>query len=89
VVDLERQRALYMLMAGLDTAYIATGAALWSRGRALDDPARIGIGWSLIVQGSFLLAFDVGMASSKGGLARRLHPWVFADGEQVALGLTL
>ena len=89
LVDLERDRALYLFMAGLDTGTIATGAALWSRGQQLDDPYRIGIGWSLIVQGSFLLAFDLGMASSKGGLARRLHPWVYADGEQLSLGLSL
>lgn len=89
VVDLEQQRALYLLMIGLDTGYIAGGYALRSRGQQFDDPVRIGMGLSIMFQGAFLLAFDLGMASSKANLARRLHPWVFADEEQVAFGITL
>jgi hypothetical protein len=46
--------------------YVATGAALWRCGPTAHDPAvqarLVGYGQALVLQGSFLFAFDVAMA---------------------------
>jgi hypothetical protein len=49
-------RRLLLINAGLDVFYILGGLA-WSR-RAKDDFGR-GNGWGVVVQGAFLLVFDV------------------------------
>lgn len=45
--------------AGLDMAYIATGAYLWEKGRHDAREQFVGFGQSLILQGAFLFAFDL------------------------------
>jgi hypothetical protein len=57
-----RETALWV-NAGLDVLYIASGVALGRVGAARDDPSLLGVGDSLVVQGGFLLAFDVGFAT--------------------------
>lgn len=45
--------------AGLDLAYIATGAYLWEKGLHDNRDQFVGFGQSLILQGAFLFAFDL------------------------------
>lgn len=48
-----------LLNTGLDIAYMATGAWLWERGIRTDSDRLTGYGKSLVLQGGFLLAFDL------------------------------
>lgn len=52
---------LYLLAAGLDVAYIMTGAFLTAKGNVDRKEGMIGTGRSLMLQGSFLLVFDAAM----------------------------
>ena len=52
-----RIRRLLLLNAALDIAYIALGS--WLVATAAHDAWRAGAGWGVIVQGGFLLAFDL------------------------------
>ena len=56
-----RAQQVFGINAGLDVLYVGTGAVMWSvaQGRAHDRLQ--GYGQSLVLQGSFLFAFDVGM----------------------------
>ena len=49
---------ILLINAGLDLAYIGTGAWLWKRGLDKNSDRQVGYGKSLILQGSFLLLFD-------------------------------
>jgi hypothetical protein len=51
-------RKIFLINAGLDVLYIATGAVLWGLGKS--DIVR-GSGAGVMLQGSFLLAFDGAM----------------------------
>jgi len=62
----------YWVNAGLDVAYLATAAFLWQRGDATGDLRLVGMGQALLIQGGFLLAFDVVMALLQGALTARL-----------------
>jgi hypothetical protein len=61
-LPLETLRSVLWFNAGLDVCYIVTGAALISRP---SDRWR-GFGGAIIIQGLFLLALDVTMASRIG-----------------------
>jgi hypothetical protein len=63
---------VYWINAGLDLAYLGTAAFLWQRGDGGGDARMVGIGQALLVQGAFLLVFDVVMALLQGGLTSRL-----------------
>ncbi len=63
---------VYWVNAGLDVAYLATAAFLWQRGDATGDARLVGLGQALLVQGGFLLVFDVVLALVQGALAGRL-----------------
>ncbi len=52
---------LYLLSTGLDFAYIATGAFLTAKGNLDRKEGMVGTGRSLMLQGSFLAAFDIAM----------------------------
>lgn len=52
------QKAL-LLNAGLDVGYMALGGLLWQKGHSEDSPRFVGYGQSLIVQGAFLMVFDL------------------------------
>jgi len=58
----EDMKAILLLNAGLDVAYLTAGALLWERGDFGNDDVLTGIGQSLIIQGAFLLVFDIVMA---------------------------
>ena len=55
----EGLKATLWLNLGLDVAYLTAGALMWERGASGDEPLLLGFGRSLVLQGAFLLAFDV------------------------------
>jgi hypothetical protein len=63
LLDNQKLKSILLLNTGLDVAYIASGFYLMERSkRSTDDAARLkGFGKSLIMQGAFLFAFDLGM----------------------------
>ena len=54
-VTIEFLRNVLAINSGLDLAYIATGVVLAIRVK----PLLQGFGWAVILQGAFLLAFDL------------------------------
>lgn len=56
--ELGNLRRLLLVNAGLDVLYISGGAALAAR-RGQDDPYWRGVGLGIVVQGGFLLVFDL------------------------------
>jgi hypothetical protein len=86
--DHTRLQNIFMINAGLNTAYIMTGVYLRERSRNQPQhAARLsGYGTSLIIQGSFLLLFDTAMAWLHGRNARmNLYPML--NGNQAGLML--
>jgi hypothetical protein len=57
----EATKRLYLINAGLDVVYIATGLVLDRHGRRGDRAVYRGFGKSLMLQGAGLLLFDVNM----------------------------
>lgn len=55
--DAARLRAILLVNAGLDVAYVAFGA--WLIASAGSDAWRAGAGWGVVIQGGFLLLFDL------------------------------
>ena len=47
--------------AGLDVGYLALGAWLWERGLRTGDERWVGFGQAVLIQGAFLLAFDLSL----------------------------
>lgn len=52
---------IYLLNAGLDLGYMGAGAWMWERGLRVSSPTWRGFGQSVMLQGAFLLAFDLAM----------------------------
>ncbi|WP_194777365.1 DUF6992 family protein [Pararhodonellum marinum] len=50
---------ILLVNAALDVAYMAGGFWLQERGKRLDKPQFIGFGKSVVLQGAFLMSFDV------------------------------
>lgn len=59
LTNLQSLDKILLLNTGLDVGYIATGAWLWERGIRIDSQRLRGYGKSLIIQGTFLLIFDL------------------------------
>ena len=57
--ELQSLDKFLLLNAGLDVGYMAAGAWLWERGLRKKSNRLEGYGKSLILQGGFLLAFDL------------------------------
>ncbi len=55
----EKLEKLLLLNTGLDAAYIATGLYLKERGARVNNEETAGFGNSLVLQGAFLLIFDL------------------------------
>ena len=58
----ERGRRLHRVLAinaGLDVGYMAAGGTLWALGASDHRPELVGMGSALVLQGAFLLAFDL------------------------------
>jgi len=59
---LERGQRLHRVLAinaGLDVGYMAAGGTMWALGAHDDHPELVGAGSALLLQGAFLLAFDL------------------------------
>jgi hypothetical protein len=54
-VEMEFLRKILMVNSGLDLAYITTGIILATR----QKPLLKGFGWAVLIQGLFLLIFDL------------------------------
>ncbi|MCK6508133.1 hypothetical protein L6R53_33005 [Myxococcota bacterium] len=74
--------------AGLDLAYMTAGAWLWDRGERLDDPRQLGLGQALVLQGGFLLGFDLGLYEVLRRHDRALLVAPLAGEEQLGLLVT-
>lgn len=74
----ESQRLVLWVNAGLDVAYIATGLCVHEVGRSRDGRLS-GVGSAFVVQGAWLLAFDIVGAVRAGSAAGEL--W---DGLRIA-----
>lgn len=59
--DLQSLDRFLLLNTGLDFAYMATGAWLWERGLRKGSERLQGYGQALVVQGGFLLVFDLAL----------------------------
>ena len=55
----ERLHRVLAINAGLDVGYMAAGGAVWALGAQDDNPQLVGVGSSLVLQGAFLLGFDL------------------------------
>ncbi|HCH61260.1 MAG: hypothetical protein CL927_13730 [Deltaproteobacteria bacterium] len=55
----KRLHRLLAINAGLDVGYMAAGSTLWALGATGSDDLLVGVGSSLVLQGAFLLAFDL------------------------------
>ncbi|TAH11790.1 MAG: hypothetical protein EAZ12_03520 [Sphingobacteriia bacterium] len=55
----QKTEKLLLLNTGLDLAYITTGLYLKERGARMNSESATGIGNSLLLQGAFLLIFDL------------------------------
>jgi hypothetical protein len=81
----QQLQGLLLLNAGLDVAYLAAGAWLWERGLRTGGPRLVGFGQALLLQGGFLLLFDVALALLHGHLASRLLTPVTVEGASLTL----
>lgn len=59
IEEAEYMQKLLLFNAGLDVGYMAFGGYLWEKGRHDDSQRLVGYGQSLILQGAFLMAFDL------------------------------
>lgn len=59
LLEQQKLEKILLLNSGLDLAYIATGLYLKERGARLNSEQAAGFGNSLILQGAFLLVFDL------------------------------
>lgn len=57
----ESAKTVFVINSVLDCVYMATGAWLWERGLRTDEPVMTGWGQALVLQGGFLLAYDLVM----------------------------
>jgi hypothetical protein len=79
-----RMQKILLFNAGLDVAYMAGGAWMLERAKtsAQNQDSLRGFGRSLVLQGAFLFAFDLGAAMYLGGLEKQLPPFF----EQTSIG---
>lgn len=63
---------VFFINAGLDVAYLATAAFLLQRGDATGDVRFTGFGQALLLQGGFLLVFDLTMALLNTRMSNKL-----------------
>lgn len=77
IEEVTQLESILLLNAGLDVAYVVAGSALWWWGESASRPDRVGLGQSLVVQGGFLLAFDLALWAVERGLRIELldHFW--------------
>ena len=78
----------FLLNLGLDVAYLTAGGWLWERGLREADPRQTGFGWSIMLQGGSLLAYDVVMYVLERGHTEQLYLLVqpLEQGSSVGVG---
>jgi hypothetical protein len=59
IAEMSKFDRILLINAGLDLAYIGTGVYLWNRGLKKESDRLLGYGRSIVVQGAFLLVFDL------------------------------
>ncbi len=77
--EAHRMEWLLWLNSGLDLAYIAAGAWLWERGVRKASDRLVGYGRALIIQGGFLLVFDLALVALNVDLNNELLPRLIAS----------
>lgn len=68
----EQIEKIFFINGALDLGYLATAAFLWQRGEATGDPKLVGFGQALVIQGAFLVLFDLTMGILNARLTGRL-----------------
>ncbi|MEZ4384080.1 MAG: hypothetical protein R3A79_22295 [Nannocystaceae bacterium] len=77
--EVAKTQRVFAVNALLDVLYILGGYATWEVGRARESPRLVGYGGAVILQGAFLMAFDLGMiAAHERNLRRRLPGYAIA-----------
>jgi hypothetical protein len=85
--DGRKSTAAYAINIVLDLAYVTTGATLLQYGHERDDPRLRGWGRAIMVQGGFLVAFDIALLAVTERENRRLVPLLQLDGTQASFGV--
>jgi hypothetical protein len=84
-----RAEVALALNAGLDVAYVTAGAWLWERGGRLGAARQAGFGQALVLQGAFLLAFDLALLRvHRRAPALALDPWLTAAADGAEVGVS-
>ncbi len=68
----EQIEKIFFINGALDLGYLAFSAFLWQRGEATGDARLVGLGQALLIQGAFLVCFDVTMGILNARLTGRL-----------------
>lgn len=88
--EAESMQKILLFNAGLDVGYMAFGGYLWEKGRHDGSDRLVGYGRSIILQGAFLMSFDLALYFLNSRLAEdfslQLAP--AAQGVGTALRLT-
>jgi hypothetical protein len=71
-------REILLLNAGLDVGYMALGGLLWERGLRKQELRMVGWGQSVLMQGAFLMAFDLTLYALHRGRAQQ---WMLQLGQ--------
>ena len=77
VGELDYLDGILLVNSGLDVAYLALGFALVERGLRLSSNRLRGFGSSIMLQGGFLLIFDILFFSSHHALSQAVHTLMF------------
>lgn len=72
LLESESSEKVFFINGALDLGYLALAAFLWQRGEATADPRLVGFGQALLIQGGFLLLFDVTMGVLNARLTGKL-----------------
>jgi hypothetical protein len=86
LMDNQKLKSILLLNTGLDVAYMATGLYLMEKSKnSLENADRFkGFGKSLIMQGAFLFAFDLGMYFHFQSQDKNILKF-FSSGEQIGM----
>lgn len=77
VQELEKFDRILLINAGLDLLYVGTGGYLLGRGLAKNSPQMTGYGRSVLLQGGFLLLFDVGILLLHSPITQNMNLQLF------------
>jgi hypothetical protein len=73
VQEMRKLDRILLINSGLDVLYIATGAYLLNRGISKSSARQIGYGRSLMLQGGFLLLFDLALYYIHSGHTKTIY----------------